>query len=325
MKWLRKELPELKKITKELAKIYKVEFEVEKVAEKLATQAKIARKQVPEMLENLRKSLRKIVEKEVVKISPVYNTKIMETPSYLVPFIPSGAMNAYDTLTSKPFCIFFVTTDEKFAPPTSLADLIQLLVHEEYGHCVNFTNSAVEFAERLSILEKLATDFRRPITEGISFHRELESLELLKSMAKKKEFSAEEKEFIEKLKELCSLDLLLKEIEFVVYQWRIIRFIRAISDVRINTGRQGIAEFVDWAHEYTGLSKKMIFNQIFIFQDSPGYAPCYSIAGMALKKLQDMAKKNRKPRVEFNTLACSLGAPPRTIFEHKLRKYGERK
>ncbi|MDI6855968.1 MAG: hypothetical protein QMD21_04220 [Candidatus Thermoplasmatota archaeon] len=321
MQWLKKELPQLKKITKELAKIYKIKPKVEKVAEELSKRAKIARKEVLELLQDLRKNLIKIVERELVKISPVYNTKVMTTPNYLVPFIPSGAMNSYDTLTTRPFCIFFVTTDEKFAPPTSLADLLQLLVHEEYGHCVNFTNSAVEFAGKISILEKLATEFRRPITEGISFHRELEALQLLKSISRKKELSADEKELIKRLKKMSDLELLLKEIEFVVYEWRIIRFLRAISDVRINTGKQGIAEFIDWAHKYTGLSKRTIFNQIFIFQSTPGYAPCYSIGGMALKELQELAIKRGKSKIEFNTFAASLGAPPRTIFESKLKKF----
>lgn len=323
--WLKNELPILKKITAELAKIYHIEPDTEKISEHLAKRTNLSKKEIIDILSILRAKLRKIVEKELVKISPRYDTRVIETPSYLVPFIPSAAMSSYDTLTEKPFCVFFVTTDEKFAPPTGFADIFQVLVHEEYGHCVNFTNSALDYVEKLSVLEKVNTTFHYPISEGISFHREIESLELLRTIAKKKVQTQEEKELLRELKKYGEINLILKEMEFVVYEWRIIRFLRAISDVRINTGKQGIAEFVDWAYEYTGLSKKMIFNQIFIFQDSPGYAPCYSIAGMALKKLQDIAKKSRKSRVEFNTLACSLGAPPRTIFEHKLREYGRKK
>ncbi|PJB21495.1 MAG: hypothetical protein CO114_05000, partial [Euryarchaeota archaeon CG_4_9_14_3_um_filter_38_12] len=74
------------------------------------------------------------------------------------------------------------------------------------------------------------------------------------------------------------------------------------------------------AHTHTGLSKKMVFNQIFIFQENPGYAPCYSIAGMSLKKLQDEARKNGKNILEFNTIASSMGFPPRTVFEERLKQ-----
>lgn len=318
--WLSKDLPTLQKVARSLAKIYRVKPAIEEVASALARRGP-SKKAIPKVIERLRAKLRKVIERELVKISKYHDTRVMESPPYLVPFIPSAAMSPYNTLTKRPFNIFFVTTDEKFSPPTGLADLFQVLVHEEYGHCVNFTNSGVEFVQPLSVLEKANTTFHYPISEGISFHRELESLQLLRKLIKKKDLSAEEREFLAELKKLEKLDLFLKEIEFVVYEWRIIRFLRAIGDVRINTRKQSIAEFIDWAHKRTGLSKKMIFNQIFIFQDSPGYAPCYSIAGMALSELQALAKLNKKSILEFNTLACSLGAPPRTIFEGKLRKF----
>jgi len=132
--------------------------------------------------------------------------------------------------------------------------------------------------------------------------------------------SWEEKELMRYIKSLGEFETFLKEVEFVVMEWRIIRFLRAIGDVRINTGKSSIADFVDWAHTHTGLSKKMVFNQIFIFQENPGYAPCYSIAGMSLKKLQDEARKNGKNILEFNTIASSMGFPPRTVFEERLKQ-----
>jgi hypothetical protein len=278
-------------------------------------------KNVLNALETLRDKLRGVIERNLVRISPRYNVKVVETPAYLVPFIPSAAMDAYDTLTENPFCIFFVTTDENFAPPGSLAELFQTLVHEEYGHCVNFINSAVEFVNPLSILEKVNTTFHYPISEGISFHRELESLRLLQTLTAKKRLSHNERKLLTVIEGFRESRKFLKELEFVVYEWRIIRFLRAIGDVRINTGKQGIAEFVDWAHNETGLSKNMVFNQIFIFQSSPGYAPCYSIGGMVLRRFQDLAKKHGMDTIKFNTFVCSLGAPPRTFFEQKLGKF----
>jgi len=104
-------------------------------------------------------------------------------------------------------------------------------------------------------------------------------------------------------------------------EWRILRFLRAIGDVRINMGKQSATEFINWAHEETGLSKKMLYNEVFTFQESPGYAPCYCMAGEELRKIQSLAVKNGKSVIEFNTYVSSMGYSPRTVYEKKLREY----
>jgi hypothetical protein len=83
---------------------------------------------------------------------------------------------------------------------------------------------------------------------------------------------------------------------------------------------QNITDFVSWASKKTGLSKRTIFNQIFVFQENPGYAPCYAIVGNSLKELQKKALKNGKSLIQFNTFACSIGFPPRTLWEEKLNE-----
>jgi len=99
------------------------------------------------------------------------------------------------------------------------------------------------------------------------------------------------------------------------------RFLRAIFDVRINMEKQSIADFVEWAHKETGLSEKKIYNQTWIFLESVGYAPCYSIAGNTIGKLQQLALKKGIRLLDFNTYVSSLGFPPREIFEQKLKEY----
>ena len=184
--WLEKEMPKLKEITNELAKIYNIEPSAEKVSEEMTKSRKIERRNIVSFILSLREKLRKVMEKNLVRITPKYNTKVIETPDYLLAFIPSAAMSAYDTLTEKPFNIYFTTTNEKFSPPAGSPDIVQTLVHEEFGHCVNFTNSALCFAYKPSLLERINTTFHYPISEGISFHREVESLNLLKEIASKR-------------------------------------------------------------------------------------------------------------------------------------------
>jgi len=90
-------------------------------------------------------------------------------------------------------------------------------------------------------------------------------------------------------------------------------------------GKQTIAEFIKWGSKETGLSEKKIYDQTFFFLSTVGYAPCYSMAGEALRELQELAVKNGKTAIDFNTYASSLGFPGRTIFEEKLHKFATAK
>jgi hypothetical protein len=227
----------------------------------------------------------------------------------------------FDSLTDQPFNVFFVTTDEIRSPPSSVPDIFQLVVHEEYGHCVNFSNTAMSFESKPSLVERLDSPLHYPISEGISFHRESESLELLEELVTKpkENLSSEEKEFLDALSSNTDIKIVLLESQFILLKWRIIRFLRAIGDVRINMNKQSLTDFVEWAAQETGFTEKTIYDQIFIFQESPGYAPCYSIAGMALRDIQEEAKRKGQDILKFNTIASSMGFPPRTIFEERLR------
>ncbi len=109
--------------------------------------------------------------------------------------------------------------------------------------------------------------------------------------------------------------------EFVVWEWRVLRDLRAIGDVRVNTGAQTLAEFIHWGHEETGLSRKLVYNQIVIFQAEVGYAPCYATGGNRIAEIQADAVGRGKDVVEFNTYASSLGFPPRAVFEGRLEEW----
>lgn len=319
--WLEEETLILEEVTEKIAKLFGIEASVEIVDEEIAKRESIEKSRVVEFILDVREKLRKVVEKRLVRINPRYETRVVETPRYLLNLISTAAMTDFNTLTDHPFNMIFVTTDPKRSPPTSGADLLQTLVHEEYGHCVNFSNSATRFAAKPTTLELLETYLHYPISEGISFFREYEFMELLKELVSKASPTKEEEAFLKTLKSLGDLDRFVLESMFILRKWRIARFLRAVGDVRINMGKQSIAEFVNWAHEKTGLSRKMIYNQIIIFQTRAGYAPCYSIAGEALRKIQTLAKKTGKNVVDFNTYASSLGFPSRTIFEEKLNAY----
>ena len=323
LSWLENELPELKSTAGKLAEIYKIPPDIESLDAEVAKRSTLKKSELLDFIKNFRVKARNIVEGKLVRINPGYDTRIIPTPDYLVNFIPTAAMTTFDTLTDKPFNLFFVTTDEKRSPASSIPDIFQLIIHEEFGHCVNFSNSAVGFGTSPTLIENLNSKLHYPISEGISFHRELESMVLLEDLVSRspEDLSEEEKAFLDTLAEYGDIKTMFLESKFVLYKWRIMRFLRAMSDVRINMNKQTLPEFVEWASEKTGFAKKTIYDQLFIFQEHPGYAPCYSIAGMALKDIQEEARKNGKDILEFNTLACSLGFPPRTVWEERLRNF----
>ena len=323
LNWLREELPRLMEITGKLARTYGVEVKVESVADEMTKRRNVEKSRVVEFILNMREKLRKVVQNHLVRITPAYDARVMETPSYLVSLIPSAAAGWFDTLTEKPFNVFFITTDPEKSAPASAPDLISGIIHEEYGHCINHSNSVMNFAARPRLIELLDAATGSQISEAISFFREVEFISLLKHLARKKEeeLTRDEKELLDALRAVGDLNTLILETDFLVMEWRILRFLRAIGDVRINMGKQSATEFINWAHEETGLSKKMLYNEVFTFQESPGYAPCYCMAGEELRKIQSLAVKNGKSAIEFNTYVSSMGYSPRTVYEKKLREY----
>jgi hypothetical protein len=319
--WLKQELPNLQKVTRKLAKIYNVKPNVETVEEELNKRRGIPKEQALKFVKETRNLAQKIFENNIIRITPKYETRVIETPQYLVSMIPTAAMTPFDGLTDKPFNVFFVTTDPRYSPSSNVPDLITSLLHEEYGHAVNFSNSATRFAAKPTFTELMASTFSTHISDGISFHREYEFVELLQKLVKKKILGKDEEAFLKILKGENDTTTMLLENEFIMQTWRIMRFLRAIFDVRINMEKQSIADFVEWAHKETGLSEKMIYNQTWIFLESVGYAPCYSIAGDKIKKLQQQAIKKGMSQIDFNTYVASLGFPAPEIFEQKVQQH----
>jgi len=316
VKWIEEELPEFKKITRKLAKRYKCKPTAEEVEKALKKYQYIPPKKLIKTIQTLRKPLQKLANQEWVKITPKYNVKVIETPDYLVPFMPSGAMQSLNSLT-KPFCIFFTTTDPKASPPTDYPNAAQIIIHEEYGHCVNFMNS---YTKKNRLIEIIGSTLDIPTTEGLSFYRELESIKTFDRLRKGARNKIE-REVIQEIEKYVPFKDFVDGMKFVVMHWRMGRFLRAASDSRLNREVQTFPQFIEWAHKKTGLSKKSIFDLIFHFQRMPGYAPCYSIFGQYLNEYQENSMRKGTTQLEFNTYVASAGFPARSIFERRLKEH----
>src|SRR2546426_771349 len=251
----------------------------------------------------------------------------LETPSYLTGVIPSGAAQFFDTFTKRPFQLFFQTTDPKRDPGKSVSALLDLLVHEEYGHCVHHSNSALGFMGELNPLYLIPGLLSVPITEGLSFNREREFLEAVRRLetTKKKRLANAESDYVELMKKYGGLELMNLEVEFAVRKWRLVRFLRVVGDVRLNTGKQGLLEFLDWAHEYTGVQRSNIYFQLFPAHEGifPGYATAYAVVGQEIMSIEKKIKDEKK-RVRFSTYLCSIGYPPRSAYRKMLSSYAKK-
>ena len=326
--WIDEELPRFRGVVGKLAKRYGCPAETEEVEKGMNGRLDLKPSELLKVTRTIRNVVQRFADLDIVRINPKYKTKLIETPSYLTGVIPTGAAQFFDTFTRRPFQLFFQTTDPKRDPDKSVSTLLNLLVHEEYGHCVHHSNSALGFMGELNPLYLIPGLLSVPITEGLSFNREREFLEAvrrLETTKKKKRLANAESDYVELMKKYGGLELMNLEVEFAVRKWRLVRFLRVVGDVRLNTGKQGLLEFLDWAHEYTGVQRSNIYFQLFPAHEGifPGYATAYAVVGQEIMSIEKKIKDEKK-RVRFSTYLCSIGYPPRSAYRKMLSSYAKK-
>jgi hypothetical protein len=307
LRFLNNELGDFRNLVHEFASNFGCDASAEAVAGALKSKKALKTSTIIPYINHVRKMIVRIVNRRIVGVNPRYSTKVIETPKYLSGVFPSGGAYSFDYLTKRPRQIFIATTDPRRDPHTVPAEIINLLIHEEYGHCVHSSNSTLGSA----------------VSEGISFQRELEFQDYLFSMPEGRNLTREEKAFLRLCDRFGGFETIRKEYEFYTKMWRITRFLRVIGDARINSGKQDLADFIEWANKETGLSRSMVYFQVFPAHQGigPGYATTYAIIGEAIRKIENAANQAGKDLVKLRTFASSQGFAPRTVFESRLRDY----
>ncbi len=325
LKYLDRELPRFERLTRKLAGKYKTSSKAEDVSKAIREKRALKPAEIIPFLTELRKRAVRVVDKQIVRVNPKYDTKVIETPLYLSGIFPSGGAFFYDMYTNNPREIFVATTDPRRDPSTAPGELLNLLVHEEYGHCVHASNSSAAYGAKPTLTDLIGSHLGA-ISEGISFQRELEFQRVLEKLREGRGLDKDEKALAQFFEKYGGLQTMAEEYEFYTLMWRIIRFLRIIGDVRINTGKQSLPEFIEWAHKRTGLSRSNVYNQLFPAHQGigPGYATSYAITGEAIRELQNKAVRNDKKLVDFNTYASSMGFPARTVFEERLASFASK-
>jgi len=229
---------------------------------------------------------------DVVKFSP--------TPAYLVNLVTGGEDFAVDYLTSQPFSQLYLTASKN----TSLLTMINILVHEA-SHGFNFVMSARAAG---SPLFNLNTSLEVPMTEGQAFYREYQYYAAAAALLDKPSLTPHEQAYLAlygTTKDEQRTAVLAAELE--TYIWRVIRYVRALCDVRVNGGKQTYTEFVNWAAAETGLSVQTLHGECFTFLASPGYAPCYAVGGAIYGNLSTRGYGRGVTELSFNTQASAMG------------------
>jgi len=319
LRMMRRELPHFKALVERTANELRCEATAEAVAKGLKEKRGLRPDQILPFLQEVRDPAQRVADRHVVAINPEYATEVIETPPYLANSTPSGAAYGLDTLTDHSREIFLATTDERSAARPCPGELLNLLVHEEYGHCVHGSNSANHFAASADLLSLIGSTFVC-VSEGIAFQRELEFLPVLQEIAAGKLSGSDEDTFATSLERWGGIGRVAREYEFLAALWRIVRFLRVIGDARINSGKQDLVRFVEWAHRATGLERATVYYQLFPAHQviGPGYASTYAIIGERIRELQQDALKRGKSLRDFNAYASSIGWPPKSVFEAKL-------
>ena len=321
--WIDEELPKFKAVTQRLAKQLGCEATPEKVEAKINERNNLDPKKLVGVTLGIRRVVQKLIDEDLANVNPRYKTEVIATPPYLTGTIPTGAAQFFDTYTKSPFQYFFQTTDPSRDPDKSVAALLNLLVHEEYGHCLHHSNSAMGFVGKLPTLQLLpGVQSGGPITEGLSFNREMEFYEVSKGLETKKRLTPTERAYVNLLGRYGGLKQINLELEFMTRKWRIVRFLRVVGDVWVNTGKKSLLEFVDWAHGRTGVPRSSVYFQLFPAHQGifPGYATNYAVVGQEIRSIEMKIKDPRK-RVKFSTYLCSVGFPPRSIYTKMLKDY----
>ena len=323
LRFLQDELGDFNKLTAELAGELACEATSEAVTKAIRAKKSLKMSRIIAYINQARMIAVRVVNKRVVGINPKYATKVMETPSYLTEVFPSGGAFNFNYLTGTPKQLFITTLDPRRDPSTVPSELVNLLIHEEYGHCVHSSNSARGYAAKPAFVEMLDSTLGGSISEGMAFQRELEFLDYLNQVKEGMKLTASDKAFVKSWNRLGGFEEFRREYEFVTKAWRMTRFLRVIGDARINSGKQDLADFIEWGNRKTGLSKSMVYFQLFPAHQgiAPGYASTYAIIGESIREIQKNAEAAGKDLVKLNTYASSLGFIARTVFESRLRQF----
>jgi hypothetical protein len=301
---LREALPEHYASAERIEDIYNLVFD------RAVYDAEVCDEEAQDVIDALVKG----IDATIVPIHPQHQTQIEKTPPYLASNIPWAAVYSVDALRPNGYLNLFFVTEES---ASSTIDLINLVVHEEFGHAVFGSNSTIDG----SLLHRLvgAASLTTAVSEAVAVHRELEACDWFDELMARPpaELNSAEEAALSLFGETeAERALGVTEYKFITCIWRVLRVLRALADVAVNYRQQPLANFIDWAAEETGLGRRFIWNGYFNLLTQPGYAPTYGVLGVIkMTELQAMAQQMGIDRRAVNERLSRLALPATMAFD----------
>ncbi len=311
-RWLEHELEEVGRLVAELSPRYGVPAHLEDVCTSVG-EANAIPTGFLEFATTVTDALNAFTAEKWLDLAADDYVELKETPDYLQPLITEGEVQSFDQLTLRPRSVCFMTPSKN----DNLLTLLNVLVHE-YAHGFH---DLLTFRTAKHALLKIETPLRTADTEAIAFHREWELFEDASAALRRGPTSDAEAGLLRLFGATeAEQQLRMDEFEFETRIWRVARYLRVLCDVAVHTGALTYSQFVERAHEQSGLGRQRVHDYCFTFLKDPGYTPCYAVAGMRLAAIQESAESHGFTRKAFDTLASSVGFYPLTVFERCLRR-----
>jgi hypothetical protein len=231
----------------------------------------------------------------------VQSSRMTETPLELCPIIPCAAAYSFCEKTPEKQYVYFITTNVQYNPIDTFSDLINLLIHEQFGHNLHYWTI---FNSQVKTIDTLENTFTSGLSEGIAFHREFQFMKKLNQ---------------EKTSPLLPSFILerLPELRFITKKQRLIRYCRIICDIFINLDIMTVPETCKWIEDTIGISARTMFYNFFPCHQGiyAGFATTYAVIGNQINELE---KKLLKPMKEFNKTIMECGYQPLSLIIKKM-------
>ncbi|MGA1819872.1 MAG: hypothetical protein ACMUHU_02565 [Thermoplasmatota archaeon] len=313
------EIPGLKRSMEGLSDIYGTDPDLYDIDVEIASQRRIRVQETIPCIENIRNSMIYWGIRRLVDYPHEVDVGFIETPSYLRSCIPTMRMVNMDGLPARPRTDLFITLDPGSYRPLSFPDLVLMISKEELGGRAHYLNSYLRPLENVKGTDLLSPSLMGATTMGFAMARGLEVLGMLRDMSSRRtELLKDEMVLVESIELYCPLDDLVSDLEFLLFKERVLDLVKAVADIRVNSGKESILEFMRWAQIISGLGEAVILDAIWDAVSNPGlYASGMSISIGIRKASHEKLDQGVSPR-EFNTYSTSLGFPAWKVLRERV-------
>jgi len=312
-------IPVLKGAIEELSDMYGTDPDLDDVDVEMASQRRIRVQETISTIEGLRDDIIYWGIRRLIDYPHEVDTGILETPSYLRSFIPLMKMVNMDGLPARPRTDLFITLDPGRYRPISFPDLVLMIAREELGNRALFLNSYLRPLENVKGTDLLSRSLIGSVSWGISMTRELEFLGMFRDMlTRRSELLKDEALLVDRIETCCPFEDLVADLEFLVSKERVLSLIRAVADIRVNSGKQSILEFMRWGQIVSGIGEPTILGSVWDAVSRPGFHASSMMISMGMRKASHEKMEQGISQREFNTYSTSLGFPAWKVLRERV-------